>query len=402
MKLLARSRLTSPLWLLVGLLLGWHQVYPALAQNAVVHAVLFYSPTCPHCHQVISEDLPPILEQYGEQVQIIGVNTTAQGGQALFQAAIQHYNIPPEQQGVPMLIIGDAILIGSVDIPERLSQLIEHHLSQGGVDWPDIPGLAEALGTAQPESTPTSPLPDTPPPPGPTAANPQPATPLANQGLAPAVPTPTDSPSGLVLVSQPTAGLLERLSLDPTGNALAIIVLAGMLISVSGALFVVWSPTKSLNSESPSWAIPILCVIGFGVAGYMTYVETAQVSAVCGPVGDCNAVQQSAYARLFGILPVGALGLVGYAAMLIAWFTSRFGNGKLAGGASLALLGMSLIGTLFSIYLTFLEPFIIGATCAWCLTSAIIMTALLWLAVYDNRPMLFASAQSKRTTNIEE
>ncbi|HZD58236.1 MAG TPA: vitamin K epoxide reductase family protein [Anaerolineales bacterium] len=389
MKLLARSRSTSPLWLLVGLLLGWHQVYPALAQNAVVHAVLFYSPTCPHCHKVISEDLPPILEQYGEQVQIIGVNTTTQGGQALFQAAIERYNIPPEQQGVPMLIIGDVILIGSVDIPERLPQLIEHHLLQGGVDWPDIPGLAEALGTAQPESTPTSPLPDTPTPPGPTASNPQPATPLANQGLAPAAPTPTDSPSGLVLDSHPTAGLIERLSLDPAGNALAIIVLTSMLISVGGVLAFVWSPTKSPNSEPPSWVIPILCVIGVGVAGYMTYVETAQVSAVCGPVGDCNTVQQSEYARLFGILPLGVLGLVGYTAMLVAWLISRFGGENLAAGASLALLGMSLTGTLFSIYLTFLEPFVIGATCAWCLTSAIIMTALLWLAVFPGRFKLY-------------
>jgi uncharacterized membrane protein len=74
--------------------------------------------------------------------------------------------------------------------------------------------------------------------------------------------------------------------------------------------------------------------------------------------------------------------------MFMAWFTSRFGNGKLAGGASLALLGMSLIGTLFSIYLTFLEPFIIGATCAWCLTSGIIMTALLWLSVSSGKSLL--------------
>jgi uncharacterized membrane protein len=42
---------------------------------------------------------------------------------------------------------------------------------------------------------------------------------------------------------------------------------------------------------------------------------------------------------------------------------------------------MIAFGTLFSIYLTFLEPFVIGATCAWCLTSAIIMTALLWLSI---------------------
>jgi uncharacterized membrane protein len=32
---------------------------------------------------------------------------------------------------------------------------------------------------------------------------------------------------------------------------------------------------------------------------------------------------------------------------------------------------------LFSIYLTFLEPFVIGATCMWCICSAVIMIILL-------------------------
>ncbi|WP_287908301.1 vitamin K epoxide reductase family protein [Chloroflexus sp.] len=34
-----------------------------------------------------------------------------------------------------------------------------------------------------------------------------------------------------------------------------------------------------------------------------------------------------------------------------------------------------MTGTLFSLYLTFLEPFVIGATCIWCLLSAITMTS---------------------------
>ena len=39
---------------------------------------------------------------------------------------------------------------------------------------------------------------------------------------------------------------------------------------------------------------------------------------------------------------------------------------------------MAWFGVLFSIYLTFLEPFVIGASCAWCLSSAIVMTLILW------------------------
>ncbi|MCA9971053.1 MAG: hypothetical protein KC425_12595, partial [Anaerolineales bacterium] len=42
----------------------------------IVQAVLFYSPTCPHCHQVITQDLPPIQEKYGAQLQILGVDTS--------------------------------------------------------------------------------------------------------------------------------------------------------------------------------------------------------------------------------------------------------------------------------------------------------------------------------------
>jgi uncharacterized membrane protein len=38
---------------------------------------------------------------------------------------------------------------------------------------------------------------------------------------------------------------------------------------------------------------------------------------------------------------------------------------------------MCVFGTLFSIYLTFLEPFVIGATCMWCISSAVLMIILL-------------------------
>ena len=106
---------------------------------------------------------------------------------------------------------------------------------------------------------------------------------------------------------------------------------------------------------------------------------------MCGPVGDCNTVNQSEYARLFGVLPVGALGLVGYAALSLAWSVSRFASGTVVSWARLSLLVMTVGGTLFSIYLTFLEPFVIGATCAWCLTSSVVMTAMMWLSAGSGR-----------------
>jgi uncharacterized membrane protein len=168
---------------------------------------------------------------------------------------------------------------------------------------------------------------------------------------------------------------------DPWGNVLATAILVGMIISVVYGISAFLTNPGTPLSQLPVWIIPALCVIGCGVAGYLWYVEATMAQAICGPIGHCQTVQESEYTRLFGILPVGLLGLAGYVAVLIAWFISRFSHPKLADPASLVLLGMTAFGILFSIYLTFLEPFVIGASCLWCLTSAVLMTVLFYLNI---------------------
>jgi uncharacterized membrane protein len=353
-------------WLLIAslalILLGAPVVQAA---PAVVRAVLFYSPTCGHCHQVITEDLPPLLEKYDQQLHIIGIDVTQPEGQVLFQAAIERFHL--EQAGVPTLVVDDEVLIGSLEIPQRFPGLIEKYLAQGGTDWPAIPGLADLIN-AQATPEPTA-----------GAAAPSEITPEAE---ANSIVADAHTPSS----AQPAAlNAWANVMRDPIGNGLAVLVLFGMVVS----MVVVVAPRRnSIVRSRPAWrewAIPILCFIGLVVAGYLAYVETAQVAAVCGPVGDCNTVQQSEYARLFGILPIGVLGLIGYVAILSAWAIERWGRAPLDRLAALALVLMAFGGTLFSIYLTFLEPFVIGATCAWCLTSAILMTILLWLTVTPQR-----------------
>ena len=141
--------------------------------------------------------------------------------------------------------------------------------------------------------------------------------------------------------------------------------------------------TKPAPEEAPkSSKLPKgSALAGLAVAGYLTYVETQLVQAVCGPVGDCNAVQSSSYARLFGVLPVGVLGAAGYVGILAAWLLNRLGRGRLAAKAPVAVLVMTLFGVIFSIYLTYLELFVIRAVCIWCLTSAVIITLLMLLSL---------------------
>ena len=109
--------------------------------SGVVRAVLFWSETCPHCHHVMSETLPPLQEKYGEQLEIRTIEISDPDNYRLWMAAIEAFHVPPERQGVPMLFIGDQVLVGSREIPDQLPGLIERYLAAGGVDYPDIPGL---------------------------------------------------------------------------------------------------------------------------------------------------------------------------------------------------------------------------------------------------------------------
>jgi uncharacterized membrane protein/thiol-disulfide isomerase/thioredoxin len=366
--------LAAASWLILFLLLA--SAFTAQAQSAdpVVRAVIFYSPTCPHCAIVIEEDLPPLFEKYGTQLEIIGVDVSQMEGSTLYQAAITHFQIPETRLGVPTLVIDQTVLVGSLEIPEQLPRLIELYLSQGGVDWPGIPGLAEVLAVSTPEQALGHPAAPT----GDTSAAP---SPIETIPATFPTPDPAQAGPGLALPGTSDMSWQEKFALDPAGNTLSVFVLVGMLGSLSWGFLYFARQDRFFPNVKASWFIPILCLVGLFVAGYLAYVETAQVAAVCGPVGDCNTVQQSEYARLFGILPIGVVGLAGYIMILIAWLGARFGRNGTEHLAALSLLGMAFAGTLFSVYLTFLEPFVIGATCAWCLTSAVLITVLMLLSV---------------------
>jgi uncharacterized membrane protein len=380
----------------------------ASAETPAIHAVLFYSNSCGHCHYVITEVFPPLFEQYGDQLQILGIEISDTEGQALYQAAIDHLNIPEEQFGVPTLIVGETVLVGSLDIPERFPGLIEDGLATGGIGWPDFPGMEAVLATVQAQEE-AAVDPTAEPAAGPAAAVANPTLPAAT--VAPTAP-PTDPPAtaapaeteaiAAVPADPPADGVLalyedqaagqetdadtvrDRLMRDLAGNMLSILVLIGMaaVLVYSVARLLRRGPVRGLRLDGwPQWALLVLFLAGLGVAVYLAFVETTETTAVCGPVGDCNTVQQSDYATLFGFLPVGVLGIAGYLAMALAWAANLWGPRSGRPVAAVALMGMALGGAIFSIYLTFLEPFVIGATCLWCLSSAVIMTAILLILV---------------------
>ena len=344
---------------------------PALAQTnnddgPVVQAVMFFSPTCGHCEIVINEHLPGIFEQYGGEpevlfddtippeevayyemtngtLEILLVDASKEDGAVMFSGDSQRLGV--DSPGVPRLDVEEIYLVGSEQIPAEFPGIIEEGLASGGIPWPDVPGLDAALATIPGSSGVDQPVDDDP------AGDPTDALPAA---------------------ADETIG--DKIARDPLGNGLAILVLAGLITSL--ILVPILVHRGSLHG-GPSWVVPVLAVIGLGVSLYLGSVETSGVEAVCGPVGDCNAVQQSSYASIFGI-PIGVLGAIAYAGLIIGWLVTRFSKGRSADIAAFLVAVTAFGGTAFSIYLTFLEPFVIGATCMWCLTSALAIVGLLW------------------------
>jgi uncharacterized membrane protein len=325
-----------------------------------------------------------LIEKYGDQLQILGINVSTPEGQKLYQSAIQEYQMP-DPVGVPMLIIGQSYFIGSVDIPKNLPIIVDGALKKEGIPWPDIPGLTEVLSQAENNysetSEPTSSIKPTPSISESDPVDSQTETTAVANHVAP----DTNDTSSDFEIDGIEKNLIRRIGFgekfiqDPVGNSFAVIVLLLMVLSLAGVGYKTLNP-KPVRSEKSSWLLPLLSIVGLAIAIYLSYVEITATEAFCGPVGDCNTVQQSEYAHLFGYIPIGVLGIIGYSLILGSWGLDKFGPAQWRKIAVIAKWALALLGTIFSVYLTFLEPFVIGATCAWCLISAIIMTMLLWVS----------------------
>ena len=189
------------------------------------------------------------------------------------------------------------------------------------------------------------------------------------------------------------AMLLSLVSLLGIPAALDLIQIKGIEFLFAAIVFIVFALnilipvlrmagklSSALLSLWQKWAIPIAVIGGLAVAGYLTFIEATRAPVMCGPTGGCADVQNSKYAVLFGVLPVGVLGLVGYLAIFAGWLAWQFGPPAIKKLGALSIWAMCIFGVLFSIYLTFLEPFVIGATCMWCISSAVLMMILLLLS----------------------
>jgi uncharacterized membrane protein len=127
--------------------------------------------------------------------------------------------------------------------------------------------------------------------------------------------------------------------------------------------------------ERPDWVLSGLAAAGMLVAAYLTWLKlSGSVAAFCVAGSGCELVQASRYATFLWV-PTALWGLAAYVAIgALAWMGLTPRNWPIA-------FALAAGGVGFSAYLTWLSVFDLGATCVWCLTSAVILIAMLAVLV---------------------
>ena len=125
--------------------------------------------------------------------------------------------------------------------------------------------------------------------------------------------------------------------------------------------------------------IIVFTVIGLLVSIYMTIFKLTNNESMCIGNGGCSIVNASGYSSINGI-PVAAVGIGGYLAILVMLFLERK-PGFFEENGSMILFGLTLMGFLFTLWLIFVEVALIKALCPFCLTSQISMTIIFILTV---------------------
>jgi uncharacterized membrane protein len=176
-------------------------------------------------------------------------------------------------------------------------------------------------------------------------------------------------------------GIPAAIDLIQTTGAALFFAVIGFLALFTNVLVLIFhlreKNTHPIIKDWFHWSIPVLVIGGLAVSGYFIFLKWTDTTVVCGALPGCDTVQNSRYAKLYGDISMGEFGFVGYALILLGWLMQQYGPSSLKKSASLGIWAFCIFGVIFSIYLTFLEPFVIGATCMWCIMSAVFMMMLL-------------------------
>jgi len=159
---------------------------------------------------------------------------------------------------------------------------------------------------------------------------------------------------------------------------------------------------ESENTQKKSiWYPLVLAVLSFvGVidSAYLSYTRFTDTEIVCGAIqglSGCNVVAASPFSELFGIIPLAYLGLFFYLVILVLSILLFVDQKNIKKRALLVLTGL---GFLSSVYFLYLQAFVIFAFCIYCVISAAISTLLFGIAIV----WYFTSKIEEQAPEIDE
>ena len=132
--------------------------------------------------------------------------------------------------------------------------------------------------------------------------------------------------------------------------------------------------------------VAALALAGIFISLYLTLYKLGVIGELSCSIGSCETVNTSKWSSFLG-LPVAGWGLLFYSEVFVIAVlgtTRRFEDER---AISLLLLIETAIGVLFSAWLTWLELAVIHAICIWCVTSALIVIAMLLASIADYRDL---------------
>jgi uncharacterized membrane protein len=145
---------------------------------------------------------------------------------------------------------------------------------------------------------------------------------------------------------------------------------------------------RSKTNAAPSRGAAILysvaalfCVFGLADATYLTVLALTGETAACSGQAGCFEVLGSAYSKVAGI-PVAAFGVAGYFAAFICATFAAFQYPRARKFFALT------VGVLFAatLWLLYVQAFLLHAFCRYCLFSAAICFLLMGLVVASPSP----------------
>jgi uncharacterized membrane protein len=128
----------------------------------------------------------------------------------------------------------------------------------------------------------------------------------------------------------------------------------------------------------------LLSLAGLFISAYLYLYKLGKIGSLACGTGGCEAVQWSPWSQIAGI-EVSLLGVLGYAGLLLLSLAALQPGLIQQRWPGVLLAVLAGIGVLFTVYLTYLELFVIHAICRWCVASGFVILAILVVSLLDVR-----------------